>query len=141
MDDEFTQMHRVDTQQRNLLLILAGITLLMACLGLIGLVAYLSDRRRAEIGVRKTLGASVASIVALLTRDVLMGLGVAFTVAVPVSYVVASSWLEQFAYRIDLGPGGFGVSGLIVALFALAATASQVYRAALVELAVAVQDA
>lgn len=140
MDDEFAQMHRTDTQQRNLLLILAGITLLVACLGLIGLVAYLSDRRRAEIGVRKTLGASIASIVALLSRDVLIGLGVAFTIAVPVSYVVASAWLEQFAYRIDLGPVVFGVSGLIVAAFALTATASQAYRAALVDPAVAVRD-
>jgi putative ABC transport system permease protein len=140
MDGEFAQMHRADTQQRNLLLILAGITLFVACLGLIGLVAYLSDRRRAEIGVRKTLGASVASIVGLLSRDVVMGLAVAFVVAVPVAYGAASTWLEQFAYRIDLGPVAFGAAGLVVAVFALGATASQAYRAAQIDPAIAVRE-
>ena len=140
MDGEFAQMHRADTQQRNLLLILAGITLLVACLGLIGLVAYLSDRRRAEIGVRKTLGASVTSIVGLLARDVVMGLAVAFVVAVPVAYGAASTWLEQFAYRVELGPAAFGAAGLVVAVFALGATASQAYRAAQIDPAVAVRE-
>ncbi|NBB73714.1 MAG: hypothetical protein GVY35_08555, partial [Bacteroidetes bacterium] len=73
MDGEFAQMHRADTQQRNLLLILAGIALFVACLGLIGLVAYLADRRRAEIGVRKALGASALSIVKLFSREVAVG--------------------------------------------------------------------
>jgi len=140
MDGEFAQMHRADTQQRNLLLILAGITLFVACLGLTGLVAYLSDRRRAEIGVRKTLGASVASIVGLLSRDVVMGLAVAFVVAVPIAYGAASTWLEQFAYRIELGPAAFGAAGLVVAVFALGATASQAYRAAQIDPAMAVRE-
>lgn len=140
MDGEFAQMHRTDTQQRNLLLILAGITLFVACLGLIGLVAYLTDRRRAEIGVRKTLGASVASIVGLFSRDVVIGLAVAFVVAVPVAYGAASMWLEQFAYRIELGPAAFLAAGLVVAVFALGATASQAYRAAQIDPALAVRD-
>jgi putative ABC transport system permease protein len=139
MNDEFAQMHRADTQQRNLLLVLAGLALLVACLGLIGLVAYLADRRRAEIGVRKTLGASVASIVGLLSREVVAGLAVAFLVAVPLAYVAASAWLEQFAYRIDMGPVAFGAAGVIVGAFALGAAASQAYRAAQVDPAVAVR--
>ena len=140
MDGEFAQMHRTDTQQRNLLLILAGITLLVACLGLIGLVAYLADRRRAEIGVRKALGASTATIVRLLSREVVIGLGIAFVLAVPLAYVAASTWLEQFAYRVALRPTAFVAAGFVVALFALGATASQTYRAAQIDPARAMRD-
>lgn len=140
MDDEFAEMHRTDTQQRNLLLILAGITLLVACLGLIGLVAYVSDRRRAEIGIRKTLGASVTSVVMLLSREVIVGLACAFVVAAPLAYGVASMWLEQFAYRIHVGPTAFGIAGVLVAVVALGATASQAYRAARIDPAVAVRE-
>jgi putative ABC transport system permease protein len=133
-------MHRADRQQRNLLLALAGITLFVACLGLVGLVAYLADRRRAEIGVRKTLGASTTAIVRLFTKDVLIGLGVAFALAVPAAYLAASAWLESFAYRIDLGPTAFAAAGLVVGAFALGAAASQAWRAAQVDPAVAVRD-
>lgn len=140
MDEEFAQIHRADTQQRNLLLLLAGITLLVACLGLIGLVAYISDRRQAEIGIRKTLGASVLSIIILLSKEILVGLGIAFVVAVPLAYSIGASWLESFAYRIELGPAVFIASGMLVALVALAATASQAYRAAQIDPAVAVRE-
>jgi putative ABC transport system permease protein len=140
MDGEFAEMHRADRQQRNLLLALAGITLFVACLGLVGLVAYLADRRRAEIGVRKTLGASTTAIVRLFTKDVLIGLGVAFALAVPAAYLAASAWLESFAYRIDLGPTAFAAAGLVVGAFALGAAASQAWRAAQVDPAVAVRD-
>jgi len=140
MDGEFAQMHRANTQQRNLLLILAGITLFVACLGLIGLVAYLADRRRAEIGVRKALGASALSIVRLFSREVGIGLGVAFIVAVPVAYVAASTWLDQFAYRVEPGPVSFAGAGVAVAVVALGATASQVYRATQIDVATAISD-
>jgi putative ABC transport system permease protein len=133
-------MHRADRQQRNLLLILAGVALFVACLGLVGLVAYLADRRRAEIGVRKTLGASAMSIVQLFTKDVLIGLAVAFVLAVPVAYVAASAWLEQFAYRIAMGPLEFMGAGLLVALVALGAAASQAWRAAQIDPALAVRE-
>ena len=139
MDGEFAQMHRADTQQRNLLLILAGITLLVACLGLVGLVAYLADRRRAEIGVRKALGASALSIVRLFSREVGIGLGVAFIVAVPIAYVAASTWLGQFPYRVELGPVAFVGAGLVVAIVALGATASQAYRATQIDVATAIR--
>ena len=140
MDGEFAEMHRADRQQRNLLLILAGVALFVACLGLVGLVAYLADRRRAEIGVRKTLGASAMSIVQLFTKDVLTGLAVAFALAVPVAYVAASAWLEQFAYRIAMGPLEFMGAGLLVALVALGAAASQAWRAAQIDPALAVRE-
>jgi putative ABC transport system permease protein len=140
MDDEFAAMHRADRQQRNLLLILAGVALLVACLGLVGLVAYVADRRRGEIGVRKTMGATVPSIIGLFTKDVLRWLGAAFVVAVPVSYLAASWWLGQFAYRVEIGPAAFLGAGLLVGVFAVAAAASQAYRAARIDPAVAMRD-
>jgi putative ABC transport system permease protein len=132
-------MHRADRQQRNLLLVLAGVTLFVACLGLVGLVAYRADRRRAEIGVRKTLGASTASIIGLFTTDVLRWVGVAFVLAVPMAYGVATTWLAPFAYRIDLGPAVFGGAGLVVALLAVVVTVSQVRHAAQIDPATAIR--
>ena len=139
LDDEFAQMHRADRQQRTLLLVLAGVTLFVACLGLVGLVAYRTDRRRAEIGVRKTLGASTASIIGLFTKDVLRWVGVAFVLAVPVAYGAATTWLAPFAYRIDVGPMVFGGAGLVVALLAVGVIVSQVGRAAQIDPATAIR--
>lgn len=69
-----------------------------------------------------------------------IGLGVAFIVAVPVAYVAASTWLDQFAYRVEPGPVSFAGAGLAVAVVALGATASQVYRATRIDVATAIRD-
>jgi putative ABC transport system permease protein len=103
-------------------------------------MAYLADRRRAEIGVRKALGASALSIVKLFSREVAVGLGVAFIVAAPIAFVAASTWLDQFAYRVEPGPVAFVGAGLVVAVVALGATASQVYRATQIDVATAIRQ-
>ena len=140
LDEEFAAMHAADHQQRILLLLLAGLALVVACLGLVGLVAYVADRRRAEIGVRKTLGATQLSIVGLLTRDVAIGLGVAAVAAAPVAYVVASTWLDQFAYRIDLNPLPFVAAAAIVSTLALLVCTGRAMRAAKSDPARAVRE-
>jgi putative ABC transport system permease protein len=95
---------------------------LIACLGLFGLAAFAAERRRKEVGVRKVLGASVASLVALLSREFVALVAVACVVAVPLAWAASSRWLDGFAYRIDLGPVPF----LAVVALALAVTLATV---------------
>ena len=108
----------------------AGLAVFIACLGLFGLAAFAAEQRTKEIGVRKVLGASVASIVALLAKEFVMLVGVAFVVAVPVAYLAMRRWLEGFAYRIDLGVGVFLLVGTLALGIALLTVSYQAVKAA-----------
>ena len=90
-------------------------------------------RRTKEIGVRKVLGASVPSIVALLSADFLKLVGIAFFVATPLAYVAMQRWLEAFAYRIEVGAGVFLLTGVLVMLIALISVSYQSIKAALAD--------
>ena len=108
----------------------AALAVFIASLGLFGLAAFAAEQRTKEIGVRKVLGASVASIVALLAKEFVMLVGVAFVVAVPVAYLAMRRWLEGFAYRIDLGVGVFLLVGALALGIALLTVSYQAVKAA-----------
>lgn len=110
--------------------VFAGLAVLLACLGLLGLAAYATAQRTKEIGIRKVLGASVGSIVALVSKEFVLLVGVAFVVAVPVAWLAMDRWLEDFAYRVDLGPLVFLGAGLLALLIAVATVSAQALRAA-----------
>ncbi len=129
-DDAFDQQYRNDERFATLFTLFAALAIFIACLGLFGLAAFTAQLRRKEIGVRKVLGASIGSIVALLSKDyVLLVLG-AFGVAVPVVFFLMRRWLEGFAYHVTLGPGVFLLSGVLVLAFALLTVSTQALRAA-----------
>jgi putative ABC transport system permease protein len=130
LDERFDEQYRADARFGQLFGVFAGLAILVACLGLFGLASYTAEQRTKEIGVRKVLGASVAGIVALLSRDVLRLLAVAFVVAVPLAYVAMDRWLEGFAHRVALGPGVFAVAGALALLIALLTVSTQTLRAA-----------
>jgi len=98
----------------------AGMAMIIACMGLFGLVSYTASQRTKEIGVRKVLGASISSLVALLSMEFVMLVGLAFLVATPLAYFAMKRWLDGFAYRIDIGPEVFLFTGAIVLLIVLA---------------------
>ncbi|MEO1632108.1 MAG: FtsX-like permease family protein, partial [Bacteroidota bacterium] len=98
--------------------------------GLVGLAAFTAQRRTKEIGVRKVLGASVASILRLLTRDFALLVAVAFVVAAPVAWWGLQRWLESFAYRAEVGVGTVLLAGLAALAVALLATGALAWRAA-----------
>jgi putative ABC transport system permease protein len=106
------------------------LAVVIASLGLFALATLSVTRRRKEVGVRKVLGASTAGLVALLSRDFMKLVGVAFAVAAPVAYLGVSRWLETFAYRIDPGVDVFAASGLLAIAVAFAAVSYHAVRAA-----------
>ncbi len=132
-DAAFDEQYKADRRFAILFAGFAGIAIVIACLGLFGLASFTAAQRTKEIGVRKVLGASVSSIMALLSTDFLKLVGVAFVVAVPVAYFAMQRWLEDFAYRIELGPGVFLLTGALVALIALLTVSYQAVTAALTD--------
>jgi ABC-type antimicrobial peptide transport system permease subunit len=109
----------------------AGLTILISCLGLFGLAAFTAERRKKEIGIRKVLGATARSVVVLLSKDFLKLTLIAILLAFPLSWWMASQWLNSFAYRIDLGSGIFVVAGLSIILITFLTISLQAIKAAL----------
>jgi putative ABC transport system permease protein len=132
-NEQFDQQYRNDQRFATLFSIFAGLAIFIACLGLFGLAAFTAQQRTKEIGVRKVLGASVGSIVRLLSSDFMKLVLIAFVLAAPLAYFGMQRWLEGFAYRIDIGPGVFIVTGFLVLLIALLTVSYQSIKAALAD--------
>ena len=131
VDDDFAQQYRSETIVGTLASGFAGLAIFIACLGLFGLATFTTEQRTKEIGVRKVLGASVASIVTLLSKDFLKLVLVAIVIASPLAYYVMQRWLADFAYRIDLEWWMFAGAGLLAVSIALLTVSFQSIKAAL----------
>ena len=103
----------------------------IACVGLFGLASHAAQQRTREIGVRKVFGASAGGIVALLSTDFSRLVIVAFGLGAPFAYLGMQSWLQDFAYHVEVGPGVFASAGAICLLVALVTTCQQALQAAL----------
>lgn len=130
VDQVFDMQYRNDQRFARLFSIFAGMTIFIACLGLFGLVAFTAQQRTKEIGMRKVLGATVMSIVGLLSKDFLKLVILGFILAVPLTVYVMNQWLSNFAYHTDIGPGIFIVSGIVAIFIAIATVSWQSFRAA-----------
>jgi putative ABC transport system permease protein len=108
----------------------AGIAIFISCLGLYGLVSFMAVQRTKEIGVRKVLGASVADMMVLLSKEFTVLIGVAFLVAGPVAFLLTHRWLEGFAYRIRPGVGIFLSAAALSIVIAWVTVGYRTYRAA-----------
>jgi len=108
----------------------AGLAVLISCLGLFGLVAFTTERRRKEIGVRKVLGASEWRIASLLSAEFAWLVLISILIAVPISYFMTAHWLESFAYRIELSPWYFIGAGMLALCTALLTVGTQAWKAA-----------
>ena len=85
-----------------ILTLFAILTIIVACLGLFGLVTFTAEQRFKEIGIRKVLGSSAAQIVALLSKDFIKLVGISFLIAFPLSYYLMNKWLQDFAFRVEI---------------------------------------
>ena len=131
LDERFMATYRAEQKIGTILGIFAGLTIFVACLGLFGLATFTAEQRTKEIGVRKVLGASVGSIVALLSKDFLKLVAIAILIAVPVAWYTMSRWLEDFAYKIDITWWMFALAGLLSVGVALLTVSFQSVKAAL----------
>ena len=131
LEDVMSENYRDDRKLGTLFTLFSFLTVFVACLGLFGLSAFSAERRTKEIGIRKALGASVANIVRLLSKEIVILVVVAGVIAFPVAYLAISRWLETFAYRADITWAIFAFSGLLVLVIALATVSYQSLRAAL----------
>lgn len=130
LDQAFDRQYKTERTLGQLSGIFTGLALLIASLGLFGLAAYTAEQRTQEVGVRKVLGATVPGLVVLLSREFTKLVIVAFVVAVPVAYFVMHQWLENFAYRIEIGPLVFVMTLVSVLLIAWLSVSYQAFRAA-----------
>ena len=101
LDESFNEMYRSEQRAGKIALTFSVLAILIACLGLFGLAAYIAEQRTKEIGIRKVLGASVGGLVGLLSKDFVKLVGIAFVIAAPVAWYFMHSWLQDFEYRID----------------------------------------
>lgn len=130
LDDDFNNRYKSEQLVSKLTLYFTIVAIVISCIGLLSLVAFNTELKTKEIGIRKVLGASVPAILALIGREFIMLVLVAFILATPVAYIVMSKWLEQFAYRIDLGLGLFAIAGLATVAMSLATIGGHAVRSA-----------
>jgi putative ABC transport system permease protein len=131
LDRQWDLFYREDAKRQTIFLGIALLTILIACLGLFGLATYAAEQRIKEIGIRKVLGASVGSIVGMLSKDFAKLVMVASVIAFPVAWWTMNNWLEDFAYRIHVQWWVFVLAGAGALLIALVTVSFQTIRAAL----------
>ena len=130
LDDLFNNQYRSEEQFEGLFMSFALLAIFISCLGLLGLAAYSTIQRKREIGIRKIVGASVSSIVNLLSKEFIKLVGIAFVISAPIAWYLMHGWLEDFAYKIDIKWWMFVVAGLGSMVIALATVSFQAIKAA-----------
>ena len=132
VDDQFSRMYSDDTQTSRVSGVFAVLAILISCLGLFGLATFMAGQRAKEMGIRKVLGASVASVGALLTKGFIALVGMACLIAFPLAWWVMHHWLQDFEYRIGLKIWMFLAGGAVAGMIALVTVGSQAIKAAAV---------
>lgn len=133
MDDDFDNLYRSDIRVSTLVLIFSIIAIIIASLGLFGLVAFMAEQRKKEIGIRKVLGASAVDIVTMLSRSFMQQLLLAAFIAFPLSAWIMSRWLENFAYRINVNWWIFAAAAVLAICIALLSVSLQAVKAAVAD--------
>jgi putative ABC transport system permease protein len=129
-NQEFKNQYRADIYIRRLMSFFSILAIFIACLGLLGLVAYTTARRTKEIGIRKVMGASVINIIQLLSKDTAKLVTLATVVAIPVSVFLMGWWLQEFAYRTKINPLVFVLAALLTLALSIATIFYLALRAA-----------
>jgi putative ABC transport system permease protein len=132
MDDDFNATYQAEQRVGKIFISFAILAILIACLGLFGLVTYAAEQRTKEIGVRKVLGATVINIVTLLSKDFLKLVLIASFIAFPIAWFGMNQWLQDFAYRVTLSWWIFLAAAFIAIIIALVTVSLQAIKAAIV---------
>lgn len=130
MDETIATFYESEQKTARLLSWATGLSIFISCLGMLGLVIYTTTVRAKEIGVRKILGASISSIITILSKDFVLLVLIAFVVAAPPAYWASYNWLQDYAYKVNMSWWIFASCGMFMVLIALATLSVQVIRAA-----------
>jgi len=131
LDDRFNNTYKAEQKIGMILGIFAGLTIFVACLGLFGLAMFTASQRTREIGIRKVLGASVAQVTNMLSKEFSKLVLIACIIAFPLSYWVMNKWLQDFAYRTDISWWVFVIAGAVALFIAMITVSFQAIKAAL----------
>ncbi len=130
LDVSFNELYFAEQRLGKIFMIFAVLAIFVACLGLFGLATFTAEQRSKEIGIRKAMGANVLSVMLLLSKDYIKLVIISFVLSSPISYYIMVKWLQNFAYRIDIGVLTFAVSGIAALLIAWLTVSYQSYKAA-----------
>lgn len=130
LDESFDSQYRAETAVAKTLMLFSGLGIFIACLGLIGLSTFAAAQRTKEVGIRKVMGASVLNVTTLLSREFVILVSLANVIAWPIAYFGMQRWLENFAYRVEIGVGVFIVAAVLAMIIALLTVSYQAVRAA-----------
>ncbi len=119
LDSDLNELYASEEQLSEVVIFFAILAILIACLGLFGLASFATEQRIKEIGVRKVLGASVTQVLLLLSKDFVVLILIAFMVAAPVSYYLTDWWLQDFAFKVNMGWLTFFLAGVMAVMIAL----------------------
>jgi putative ABC transport system permease protein len=131
MDNDFNNLYQAEQQTGQLFITFAVFAILIACLGLFGLVTYAAEQRTKEIGIRKVLGAGVGRIVAMLSKEFVRLVFIASCIGFPLAWWAMNQWLQSFAYRTNISWWVFGIAGITIMMIALVTISLQTIRAAI----------
>jgi len=130
LDERLQNLYSSESSIGKLVTVFTGLALFISCLGIFGLSSYTAERRKKEIGIRRVLGASVANIFKYISREFVILVLIANVIIWPLAYFIINRWLQQFAFRIDIGWWTFILSGLAVLVVSLVTVSWQILRAA-----------
>jgi predicted permease len=131
VDQDMERLYGNEQRTRSILMVFSVLTIFISCLGLFGLASFTAEQRTKEIGIRKVLGASVTSIMQLLSRDFLKLVLIAFGVAIPLAWYISTRWLQDFAYKTAVSWWIFAATGVLALLIALLTISFQAVKAAI----------
>jgi len=131
LDDRLNALYRNEARMMEMFGYFSMLAIFIACLGLFGLASFTTEQRTKEIGVRKVLGATVSRIIILLSREFAKWVLVANIIAWPIAYFAMNTWLDNFAYRINIGWAAFLLTGILTSMIALLTVSYQSVKAAL----------
>lgn len=131
MDEDFNRQYKSERNLTDVITLFSLLTILVACLGLFGLTAYVTSQRKKEIGIRKVLGASIANIVRMISNSFIKLILIASLLATPVAWFIMNKWLQDFAYRIEISGWTFVIAGIAGITIALITVSFQSIKAAI----------
>jgi putative ABC transport system permease protein len=130
LDDHFEAQYKADEQFGKTFALFAILAIIVACLGLYGLASFVTTQRTKEIGIRKISGASIASILVLLTKDFLKPILLSFAIAIPVTYYLLQQWLQNYAFKTNITAWIFILPALLILVVAMVTISIQTIKTA-----------